>query len=174
MVLLGSGACPAAPCSFRACPSLDPPSRPHPPSSLRQAPPPAACCCPSLRRRRRRACRPRCRRCRCLLLWSLAARRRFQRRRPACWCVALWVDAAHCSTLFAVPGAAAAQHPDLSTPSQPSPAPLDLGVMSLLRTHRLLQAYARYKEKRKRLHFGKKIRYQTRKVRRGSGWLSAC
>jgi uncharacterized protein YfaQ (DUF2300 family) len=27
-----------------------------------------------------------------------------------------------------------------------------------------LQAYARYREKRKRLHFGKKIRYQTRKA----------
>ena len=32
-----------------------------------------------------------------------------------------------------------------------------------------LQAYAKYREKRKKLNFGKKIRYQTRKVR-GCGW----
>ncbi|KAI3436539.1 hypothetical protein D9Q98_005956 [Chlorella vulgaris] len=57
--------------------------------------------------------------------------------------------------------------PGLAAVLPPLPLPPPLDVMSdaqLTKKEARMMAYARYREKRKRLHFGKKIRYQTRKA----------
>lgn len=71
------------------------------------------------------------------------------------------------------PAAGAAQSlpatlPPLLLPALPLPVPLPqtqpLSSEALSKKEARLLAYSRYKEKRKRLNFGKKIRYQTRKA----------